>query len=326
MPRQKKVDISSKYPDRFYPMRYSTCCLKSRFILMENIGLTRYPSTAMVAATITSRDADIMNHTEENAGIEPLRLGPDNRFKFKCHKAVECFTECCRGINIVLTPYDIIHLKKRLQLSSEEFLAIYTEPQLLEKTDLAVVTLKLLDDERNSCPFVRDDGCMIYEDRPSSCRYYPLGVASLSFREGADESGFYFFVNEPHCMGFKEDQVWTVQEWREDQGVNDRDEINASWTDLVVRKRSFPPNMKLTEQTKNMFFMASYNIDKFREFVFKSSFLKIYSVDAQTLKEIREDDIALLKFGMKWLKWLLFKQGDFTVNPEEAARRQRQRD
>ena len=85
-----------------------------------------------------------MDINQPEAGIEPVRLGLDNRFKFKCHKDVSCFTKCCRGINLVLTPYDIIQLKKRLQLSSEEFLAIYTEPQLLEKTDLPMVTLKLL--------------------------------------------------------------------------------------------------------------------------------------------------------------------------------------
>ncbi|MEZ4578675.1 MAG: hypothetical protein R2875_11880 [Desulfobacterales bacterium] len=45
---------------------------------------------------------------------------------------------------------------------------MYTKPELLEKTDLPVVTLKLLDDEQQSCPFVRDDGCLIYADRPTS--------------------------------------------------------------------------------------------------------------------------------------------------------------
>lgn len=264
-----------------------------------------------------------MDITDGNnkAGIDPVRLGPDNRFKFKCHKDVECFTQCCRGINIVLTPYDIIKLKTRLQLSSEEFLAIYTEPQLLEKTGLPIVILKLLDDEQKSCPFVREDGCIIYEDRPTTCRYYPLGVASLSYKEGADESGFYFFVNEPHCRGFEEDQVWTVSEWREDQGVDIRDEMNAEWSDLVVRKRSFPPNLQLTEQTKNMFFLASYNLDKFRDFVFSSSFLSRYAIEQEIQEEIKKDEFALLKFGMRWLKWLLFKQGDFKLNEQEAAKR-----
>ena len=248
-----------------------------------------------------------MNDTDKSAGIVPQRFGPDNRFKFKCHPRVGCFTKCCRGINIILTPYDIIRLKNRLRLSSEKFLALYTTPQLLEKTDLPVVTLKLLDDELTSCPFVREDGCMVYEDRPTTCRYYPLGVASLSHREETADPEFYFFVNEPHCLGFESDTVWKIRDWRMDQGVDGHDDINAEWTDLIVRKRSFPANVKLTEKSKQLFFLASYNVDKFREFVFESSFLKRYPVDEKTIAAIKTDEIALLKFGLRWLKNILFK-------------------
>jgi len=250
-----------------------------------------------------------MDTTTKAARIVPRRLGLKNKFKFQCHAGVSCFTKCCRGINIILTPYDIIRLKNRLQLKSDEFLALYTVPQLLEKTDLPVITLKLLDDDLASCPFVRTDGCILYEDRPTTCRYYPLGVASLSHKEGADGDGFYFFVDEPHCLGFNEDRVWNIREWRRDQGVDIHDDINAEWTDLVVRKRSFPPGVRLTEQGKQMFFMVSYNIDRFRQFVFESSFLKRYDVDPDTRARIKHDDISLLKFGLRWLKSILYKDG-----------------
>ena len=257
-----------------------------------------------------------MEPTGKMANIDPVRLGPQSKFKFECHKGVQCFTKCCSGIRITLTPYDIIRLKNRLQLTSEEFLAIYTEPHLLEKTDLPVVTLKMVDDEKESCPFLREDGCILYEDRPTTCRYYPLGVATLSHKEGADDEGFYFFVNEPHCMGFEEDREWTVTEWRKDQGVDIHDEINRNWTDLVVRKRSFPPNIKLTDKAKEMFFMVSYNIDKFRQFVFESTFLQRFDVDAATREKIQNDDIELLNFGVNWLKEIFFKQ----ASPEDQAR------
>lgn len=249
-------------------------------------------------------------NNEQTARIDPVRLTFNSRFKFKCHPGVSCFTDCCRGINIILTPYDVIRLKHRLDLPSDQFLAIYTEPHLLEKTDIPVVTLKQLDDETSSCPFVREDGCILYEDRPTACRYYPLGTASLQHKEGADDEGFFFFIHEPHCKGFEEDCEWSVAEWRQDQGVDLRDEVNAEWTDLVVRKRSFPPNIKLTEQAKQMFFMVSYNIDKFRSFVFDSTFLERMPVDDETRDKLRTDDVALLKFGVRWLESILFKRKD----------------
>lgn len=257
-------------------------------------------------------------NSDQTAYISPVRLNHDSRFSFKCHPGITCFTLCCRHITIILTPYDIIKLKTRLGLRSDEFLSIYTEPQLLEKTDIPMVTLKLLDDEQRSCPFVRDDGCIIYTDRPTACRYYPLGVASIQHRQGADDGGFFFFVNEPHCMGFEEKCDWSVAEWRKDQGVEERDEANALWTDLVVRKRSFPSNLKWTEQTKAMFFMASYNIDKFREFVFESSFLQRYPVADDIQTQIKIDDVALLKFGIQWLKELLFKQKEPQRQPADS--------
>ncbi|MCF8067034.1 MAG: YkgJ family cysteine cluster protein [Desulfobacterales bacterium] len=262
-----------------------------------------------------------MDISEKVPGIEPVRLTEDSTFSFECKNELSCFTKCCRGINIILTPYDIIRMKNRLQLSSEEFLAIYTEPQLLEKTDLPVVTLKKMDDERNSCPFVKDEGCIIYEDRPTSCRYYPIGVASLSYKDDEDGNEFYFFVNEPHCDGVSEKKEWTIREWKKNQGIDVHSDIIESWADLVVRKRSFPPNVKLTEKSKNMFFMVSYNIDKFHQFIFESSFLTVYKVDEKTIETIKNDEVELMKFGFKWLKFVFFKQGEFELNQEAVNKR-----
>ncbi len=270
-----------------------------------------------------------MDTPENKARLEPIRLGYNSKFQFECHKGVSCFTKCCRGIKITLTPYDIIRLKNRLELSSEEFLAIYTDIHLLEKTDLPVVTLKLLDDELTSCPFVKDEGCIIYEDRPTTCRYYPLGVATLSQQatgeDEGDEDEFFFFVKEPHCKGFDEPKEWTVAEWRRDQGVDIHDDINAGWTDLIVRKRSFPQNVKLSEKSKKMFFTACYDIDKFKRFVFESSFLDLYKVDAEEVEKMREDEIALLEFGYRWLKSILYKEGDFEIDKDRAMERAKER-
>lgn len=257
-----------------------------------------------------------MNPPKDNARLEPIKLGSESKFNFNCHKGLSCFTQCCRGINIILTPYDIIRLKNRLELTSEEFLTLYTAPQLLEKTELPVVTLKLLNDEKASCPFVREEGCFVYTDRPATCRYYPLGVASL-IKTDETEDDFYFFVNEPHCLGVEEEKEWQVRDWREDQEVDQYDRANSLWIDLIVRKRSFPKEMKLTEQTKKMFFLASYNLDRFREFVFESSFLDRYDIDDETREKLREDEAGLLEFGMSWLLWLLYKQGDFALKEKE---------
>jgi len=255
------------------------------------------------------------------SGIPPEQLSLKSKFRFKCHKGVKCFTECCRGIDIMLTPYDILTMRKKLDMSSDKFLAIFTVPQILEKADMPVVTLKLLDDDRNSCPFVEDeDGCAVYEDRPTTCRYYPVGVGGLSYSgEQGEKDEFFFMVKESHCKGFDEDEEWTVGEWREDQGVDLRDEVNDGWLDLMVRKKSLPLSMQLSEQAKQMFFMVCYNIDKFKAFVFESSFLERYAIPEEKIKEIKADDVKLLQFGFEWLKATFFRteQEKFEVKQDD---------
>ena len=261
------------------------------------------------------------DETQAQAEIPPEQLSLNSRFKFKCHKGVSCFTDCCRGIDIMLTPYDILTMRKKLDLDSEKFLAIFTTVQLLEKADMPVVTLKLLDDEQNSCPFVQDtEGCVIYEDRPTTCRYYPLGVGSLSYAGEQDEKDeFFFMIKEPHCKGFDETDEWSVKGWREDQGVDLRDQVNDGWLDLMVRKKSLPPSMQLSEQAKQMFFMVCYNIDKFKRFVFDSSFLTRYKIPEERVAQIKDDDVKLLQFGFEWLKVTFFHAGEDMFNLEEKS-------
>ncbi len=242
--------------------------------------------------------------------IEPRRLNPDSRFRFRCGKDLPCFTQCCRGIHIILTPFDILRLKRRLGLPSTEFLALYTEPQLLEKTDIPVVTLRGLQQEgagEPACPFVRPEGCLVYEDRPASCRYYPVGTATLAWKGDPDGDAFYFLVREAHCRGLAEDREWTVLEWRNDQGVDEHDRVNAPWTELILRKRSFPGALHWTEKAKELFFLVSYDLDRFRRFVFESSFLRRYPVAAEETERLKTDEAALLHFGLRWLKDVLFR-------------------
>ncbi len=240
-------------------------------------------------------------------GVEPRKYTLESRFKFACRKGMDCYTHCCSDLNIILTPYDIIRMKNRLKLTCDQFLAVYTKPEMLSRTKVPVVTLKMLDDEKRSCPFVTPEGCIIYEDRPVSCRYYPLGMASFREQE-IQPSGedFYFMVRESHCLGFRADREWTVGEWRKDQGVEPYDEINSGWMELMLRKKSFGFQAELSEESRRMFFMVSSNVDKLRRFILESSFLKKYDVEKGVLEKISTDEIALLKFGFDWLQSALF--------------------
>lgn len=248
----------------------------------------------------------LLNKDKNPSNIVPQKFTLDSTITFRCHPGVSCFTECCGNINIILTPYDILRLRKRLQLDAVSFLHTYAEPTFLEKSDMPGVRIRLNDEQR--CPFVREDGCTVYSDRPTACRYYPVGAAS--FHQGGQdnqaEEAFYFLIKESHCKGFQEDTTWTIRDWRKDQEVDLYDEMNKRWLELIMRRKSFTTQATLGESAKRMFFMASTDLDHFRSFVFESSFLEKYEVDPTTLEEIRNDDIALLQFALKYLESALF--------------------
>lgn len=246
------------------------------------------------------------------------RLKPESKFKFRCFKGAECFTRCCGDVNIVLTPYDIIRMKNRLGISSDELLNKYTVQPFNKASKLPIVLLKMEDDEKKKCLLVSEDGCTVYEDRPWPCRMYPVGLASpKEIGEGGDED-FYFLVREDHCLGFEEGNEWTVQDWMDDQGVEEYDGLGRLFKEISLHD-FFIKGGDLDPYRMEMFFMVAYNIDKFRRFVFESSFLKRFNVDADRLEKVKTDDVELLRFGFEWLKFALF--GEETIDIKEEVRK-----
>ena len=69
---------------------------------------------------------DYKNSQKDKTREQFIRPVQDGRFQFSCHKDVPCFTECCKDLRLILTPYDIIRIKNRLKISSKKFLDKYT--------------------------------------------------------------------------------------------------------------------------------------------------------------------------------------------------------
>ncbi|MFP3983763.1 MAG: YkgJ family cysteine cluster protein [Desulfurivibrionaceae bacterium] len=252
------------------------------------------------------------------SNVEPKKYTLDSKIQFNCHPGVPCFTACCGGLDIILTPFDILRLRKHLGISADDFLYRFTTPTYIEKTDLPGVKINL--DENGRCPFVSEEGCYVYSERPTACRYYPVGMADFheGGKEGVESEKFFFLVKEPHCKGHEEDTSWTIREWRADQGVDECDEMNKEWMGIVMRRKSFGHQASMSDQGKKMFFMASTDTDKFREFVFKSSFLDTYEIPDETLQEIKEDDIALMQFSFRYLASALFGTEDLKIKDEKV--------
>jgi Fe-S-cluster containining protein len=248
-----------------------------------------------------------MNSNPKQATFKPLQ---GNTFKFRCYKGIECFTKCCANLNLILTPYDILRMKNRLGVSSDNFLDEYTDQETDSQSRFPMVRLKMNQDEKKTCPFVSPDGCTIYEDRPGACRIYPLGRAATKPDVRTKALEKFFLVVEDHCLGFQEDREWTVDEWMKHEGIHGYNAMNDPWLEIITSSKSLGPKEGIPRKIQ-MFCMASYNLDRFREFVFKSKFFRLLDVEPQIKERLAFDDVELMKFAFKWLKFSLF--GDKTM-------------
>ncbi|MBW1667190.1 MAG: YkgJ family cysteine cluster protein [Deltaproteobacteria bacterium] len=248
-----------------------------------------------------------MTQSKKESVFRPIE---GNKFKFLCHKEVPCFTKCCANLNLVLTPYDIVRMKTRLGISSEDFLEQYTSISFDRHPRFPMVFLKMNNDREKTCPFVTREGCSIYEDRPSACRIYPLGRASLWLPRHSRTKEDFFLVQETHCLGFQEDRVWTVQQWMADQGLEEYNKMNDEWLEILDFPRELGSKNEISLKIQ-MFYIGSYNLDKLRELIFKSKFFHLFELDNDLKTRLEADDVALLKFSFDWLKFSLF--GEKTI-------------
>jgi Fe-S-cluster containining protein len=255
-------------------------------------------------ATATARTA-----AEPQTLPEALRgkrqLGPDSSFCFDCQPTLECFTRCCADVNIVLTPADVLGLARRNGLGTREFLDRHTLTPITKDLHLPVVMLRMGEAPEKRCPFVSEQGCSVYEARPWACRMYPLGTALPPARPGVDPQPIHFLFEDDFCHGRGEPRSWTVAAWQRDQGLDEREDLEKGFRELVGHPW-FIGGRQLDPRRIEMFFMAAYDLDTFREFVFSTSFLRRFVLDDALVEELRRHDQALLRFAFRWLRFALF--------------------
>ncbi|MEW5948854.1 MAG: YkgJ family cysteine cluster protein [Thermodesulfobacteriota bacterium] len=243
------------------------------------------------------------------AGMSPIGEGT---FRFACHPGVACFMLCCRRVDLLLYPYDIIRLKSRLGIFSDAFLDKHTVMAYRDNPFFPTVTLKMADNAERTCPFLGETGCTIYEDRPTACRMYPLERAVDRSLPESGPKDYYFVHRVEHCLGHNENREWTVAEWIRDQEIATYNLMNDLWVEFDTLIRNAPWTLeKNAEQKRKMAFMACYNLDAFRSFVFESTFLKRFKVPSKVIKKLRADDVELMKFGLNWLKFFLGHENTF---------------
>ena len=253
--------------------------------------------------------------------VVPETFGEEREIRFRCRKGIGCWNACCSNIDITLTPYDIVRLKARLGLASSAFLEQYTVPYELEKDGMAGVKLRPVEGG-TACRFMTPEGCAVYEDRPTACRYYPVALLSMRKQGESVERESYALVKEPHCLGHLEPRTITIADYRREQGLETYDELARGWRQLVLKKKSAGPTVgKPSATSRKLFFMACHDIDRFRDFVASEAFVKLYDIHKDEMAKMIADDATLLQFAFRFLRQALFGEITIRVHPEAAHQR-----
>jgi len=228
-------------------------------------------------------------------------------FHFHCHSEVACFTRCCRQLELYLYPYDILRLKSRLKISSEEFLTRYTGMVNGANPCFPSVLMVMSDNAEKTCPFLGDSGCTVYQDRPSACRTYPLERAVDRKPTPGGKREFYFLTRHDYCLGHGEDKEWTVKEWVRDQNLQMYNQMDDLWAglDTIFADPDTWRGEGSAGPRQLLAFMVCYNVDRFRQYVNDQRLLDQFRLDKSRRRMIDRDDEALLLFGFDWLQHVL---------------------
>ncbi len=229
--------------------------------------------------------------------VQPLERG--SAFNFACHQGLNCFTECCRLLDLQLTPYDVLRLRRATALSSGEFLERYVIVENEAGEAFPRLFLTMIDDGRGSCVFVSPRGCTVYEHRPGACRAYPVGRAAIRTTAGTINERFVL-VEEEHCLGFREaaaDQ--TAEDYCSNQGLSEYNRFN-DLTARILQHDKVRQGITLSSQERDLFLLALYDLDRFRLLVHNEEFADITLETAGGLSA--KTDEELLLYAIIWLE------------------------
>lgn len=253
--------------------------------------------------------------------VLPAAFDEGKTIRFRCRKGIGCWNACCSDIDIPLTPYDVLRLKHRLGLGSGDFLNLYTVPYEMERDGMAGVKLRPVDGG-SACRFMTPVGCAVYDDRPTACRYYPVALLAMRKQGESVDRDSYALVREPHCLGHQEPRTLTIAEYRKEQGVEEYDELARGWRQLVLKKKSAGPAIgKPSKASLQLFFLACYDLDRFRAFVSSEGFRGLYDLPEPEMAAVLGEDGALMAFAFRFLRQVLFGEVTIRVHPRAAHER-----
>lgn len=205
-------------------------------------------------------------------------------------------------LELALTPYDVLRLRKGTGLTSRQLLEDYIIIEQDAGEPFPRLYLTMVDDGRASCVFITPQGCTVYPHRPSACRAYPLGRAAMKAGTGAIREHFVL-MKENHCRGFLEAAQQTPIQYSIDQELSVYNRFNDAIIEILHHdaiRQGFIPSQKQID----FFILALYDLDTFRAMLNED---KLESTALSRAEKNRlQDDEELLLYSIAVLNRQLF--------------------
>lgn len=188
-------------------------------------------------------------------------LGKKEQFQFKCTRC----GDCCRGIkeSVMLESFDAYRMAKLLRQTDptvkmiDDMLHKYAVPVPLTDTGFPIFVLKTLGED-DTCVFLRDNGCAVYDARPRTCRLYPMSVGP---GENGREFEYVLCREKPHHFvgGMVRTKDWLRENFKQEY----QDFLRAEYGALA---RLAPLMKRILEQSQPRMIVAAlfaryYNFD-----------------------------------------------------------------
>ncbi|MFN3407321.1 MAG: YkgJ family cysteine cluster protein [Caldimicrobium sp.] len=229
-----------------------------------------------------------------NIVFDAKDLTLEDTFSFRCYKGIVCFTKCCYDVRLVLSPYDLMRLKKALGLTTEAFIEKYGELYIGEVTQLPIISVNM-NPYDYSCPFLhKEEGCQVYPDRPSACRIYPL-ARYFSEKENGERLELYKIIRETHCKGHYENYPMTVRAYIEDQGLIPYHYFNDLWGEVVLKRQKYA-DTPLTGDLLETIYLLAYDLESLKNTLQEEN---LYSLNKE---DVSLPDEALLEKALKVIR------------------------
>jgi len=74
----------------------------------------------------------------------------------------------------------------------------------------------------------------------------------------------------------------------------------------IISLKNRSGKTKLPHEENELFYLACYDLDRFRDFLVEKRLWESYPMDEKKLQALEHDDVALMQFAIEWIKGRLF--------------------